>query len=161
MLLERLRSRVPPVTTRNGGGPCKGGKPASEGTGQAEACLTRPAINARENSRHKKSACSRLWRYRASNTRVTTPGHGIDRDGADCNAGEGRGQGVEVQACRAYSRSSTPMEGLAGLADCSLTLLSPPYALGLTLEHREEASLGFELDRVFDVDLARFTPCSA
>jgi len=55
MLLERLRSRVPPVTTRNGGGPCKGGKPASEGTGQAEACLTRPAINARENSRHKKA----------------------------------------------------------------------------------------------------------
>jgi len=95
MLLERLRSRVPPVTTRNGGGPCKGGKPASEGTGQAEACLTRPAINARENSRHKKSACSRLWRYRARTKRVTTPGHGIDRDEADCSAGEGRGQAVE------------------------------------------------------------------
>jgi len=77
MLLERFKE---PRSTRyhtNGGGPCKGGKPVSEGTGQAETYLTRPAINARENSRHKKSACSRLWRYRASNTRVTTPGHGV------------------------------------------------------------------------------------
>lgn len=41
------------------------GIPATKDAGQAEACLTRPAINARENNRHKKSACSRLWRYRA------------------------------------------------------------------------------------------------
>lgn len=32
--------------------------------------------------------------------------------------------------------------------------------LGLALEHREEAGLGLELNRVFDVDLVRFTPCS-
>jgi len=55
MLLERFKE---PRSTRyhtNGGGPCKGGKPASEGTGQAETYLTRPAIKARENSRHKKA----------------------------------------------------------------------------------------------------------
>jgi hypothetical protein len=31
----------------NGGGPYKGGKPATKDTGQAEACLARPAIEMR------------------------------------------------------------------------------------------------------------------
>jgi len=30
-----------------GGGPCKGEKPATKDAGQAEACLTRPAIEMR------------------------------------------------------------------------------------------------------------------
>ena len=89
MLLGRFKEPPSNLPTGVGGGPCKGRKPASEGTGQAEACLTRPAINARENSRHKKSACSRLWRYRARTKRVPTPGHGIDRDRADFNVGGG------------------------------------------------------------------------
>lgn len=55
MLLGRFKEPPSSLPTGVGGGPCKGRKPASEGTGQAEACLTRPAINARENSRHKKA----------------------------------------------------------------------------------------------------------
>jgi hypothetical protein len=65
MLLRVFKEPSPDLLTGKGGGPYKGEKPATKDAGQAEACLARPAITARENSRHKKSACSRLWRYRA------------------------------------------------------------------------------------------------
>lgn len=60
--------------------------------GQAEACLTRPAINVRENSRHlKKRLLSTMALPRFRVNRATTLGHGIDRDRADCSAGAGKG----------------------------------------------------------------------
>ena len=80
MLLEQFKEPQPFVTTRNGGGPYKGGKPASEGTGQAEACLARPAIECYSRAQKKR----RLLSYGASapqTPQVPTPGHGIDRDG--------------------------------------------------------------------------------
>jgi len=65
MLLRVFKEPSPDLLTGKGGGPYKGEKPATKDAGQAEACLARPAITARENNRQKKSACSRLWRYRA------------------------------------------------------------------------------------------------
>jgi len=47
MLLGQIKEPLPSLLTSYGGGPCKGEKPASKGTGQAEACLTRPAIEMR------------------------------------------------------------------------------------------------------------------
>jgi len=44
VLLGLVKEPRPPVVTRSGGGPHGGDKPASEGTGQAEACPARPTI---------------------------------------------------------------------------------------------------------------------
>ncbi|MNG31635.1 hypothetical protein D3C84_1174760 [compost metagenome] len=73
MLLELFKEPPPYLLTSMGGGPYKGEKPASEGTGQAEACLARPAITA-QNSGHKKApaACG----YGAVAPRTT---HGFSR----------------------------------------------------------------------------------
>ena len=45
MLLGQIKEPPTSLLTSVGGGPCKGEKPASKGTGQAKACLTRPAID--------------------------------------------------------------------------------------------------------------------
>ncbi|MCY1369125.1 hypothetical protein D9M69_561450 [compost metagenome] len=50
MLLGRVKEPPTSLLTSIGGGPCKGEKPASKETGQAEACLTRPAIEMRQHS---------------------------------------------------------------------------------------------------------------
>lgn len=57
---------------------------------------------------------------------------------------------------------------LSGASDCSIntrvsvgmSFRAVQSPLCPALEHREEAGLRFELNRVFDVDLVRFTPCS-
>jgi len=68
------------VTRRMGGGPCGGDKPASEGTGQAKACPTRPTIEVKQPSTRNAGHLS----YGAAAPRtvqVVTPGRGIDHDG--------------------------------------------------------------------------------
>ena len=80
MLLELIKEPPTDLPTGLGGGPYKGRKPASEGTGQAEACLARPAIEVLQPGTKKR----RLLSYGASapqTPQVPTPGHGIDRDG--------------------------------------------------------------------------------
>lgn len=48
--------------------------------------------------KQKKAPATQLWRFRAlDEIRVLTPGHGIDRDRADCSVGEGAGQGLDRQ----------------------------------------------------------------
>ena len=75
MLLELFKEPPPYLLTSMGGGPYKGEKPASEGTGQAEACLARPAITARKQRAQKKRllftamALSRLRQYSGSHAR--------------------------------------------------------------------------------------------
>ena len=64
MLLGLIKEPLPFVTTRNGGGPYKGGKPATKDTGQAEACLARPAIEVLKPGT-KKAPATQLWRFRA------------------------------------------------------------------------------------------------
>ena len=79
MLLELFKEPPTDLPTGLGGGPYKGRKPASEGTGQAEACLARPAIECYSRAQKKR----RLLSYGASapqTPQVPTPGHGIDRD---------------------------------------------------------------------------------
>jgi len=44
MLLELVKEPPPPLSRGYGDGPYEGDKPASEGTGQAETCPVRPAI---------------------------------------------------------------------------------------------------------------------
>ena len=64
----------------NGGGPYGGSKPASEGTGQAKACPTRPAIEVKQPSTRNADHLS----YDAAAPRtvqVVTPGRGIYHDG--------------------------------------------------------------------------------
>ena len=64
-----------------GGGPYGGQKPASEGTGQAEACPARSAIE-KQQLAHEALAV-RNGRNRALVLiQVLTPGRGIDRDEA-------------------------------------------------------------------------------
>jgi hypothetical protein len=48
MLLGSIKEPSPDLLTGKGGGPYKGEKPATKDTGQAEACLARPAITARK-----------------------------------------------------------------------------------------------------------------
>jgi len=63
-----------------GGGPCKGRKPVSEGTGRTKARLTRSTIDA--VNKHKKSACYRAMTLRRLRLlQVATPGHRIYCDG--------------------------------------------------------------------------------
>jgi hypothetical protein len=47
MLLGSIKEPSPDLLTGKGGGPYKGEKPATKDTGQAEACLARPAIEVR------------------------------------------------------------------------------------------------------------------
>jgi hypothetical protein len=44
VLLEQIKEPPSNLSHEFGGGPCKGEKPAFKETGQAETCLTRPAI---------------------------------------------------------------------------------------------------------------------
>ena len=83
-----------------GGGPYGGQKPASEGTGQAEACPARFAIEKQQLA--LKVLTVRNGRNRALVLiQVLTPGHGIDRDGAKrkCEA-------ATTQACSINMLSS-------------------------------------------------------
>ncbi len=54
MLLGSIKEPSPDLLTGMGGGPYKGEKPATKDTGQAEACLARPAITARKQRAQKK-----------------------------------------------------------------------------------------------------------
>jgi len=80
MLLGRVKEPPTSLLTSIGGGPCKGEKPASKGTGQATAWP--------HTARHRYALAQwitigfALWRYRAlDNIWVLTPGRGIDHDG--------------------------------------------------------------------------------
>lgn len=91
MLLELVKEPHPPVVTRNGGGPHGGDKPASEGTGQAEACPARPTIES--GGQTQEVPTTRLWRCRAlERFQVVTPGRGIDHDRDSLARGIGGGQ---------------------------------------------------------------------
>ena len=80
MLLRRLRSRLPPLLHGNGGGPCGGSKPASEGTGQAKACPTRSAIEVKQPST-SSAGYSNYGATAPRTNQVATPGRGIYHDG--------------------------------------------------------------------------------